>query len=92
MKDNLKKNKDGSYILKSKSKEGKGTCKLCGENSKTRDLLFRYTTEDYLLVKQHIENHLLMHPTHESVTPKWCDECHSLLEYIVRIKNVSTNS
>ena len=52
MKDNLKKNKDGSYILKSKSKEGKGTCKLCGDNSKTRGLLFRYTTEDYLLVKQ----------------------------------------
>ena len=44
-KDDLKRKKDGSYILKHKSKEGKvGDCIECGENPKARDLLYRYNT------------------------------------------------
>ena len=87
MKSNVKRKKDGSYILKSKSKDGKkGTCLECGENSKTRDLLFRYKQDDYMLVKNHIEDHLTSFPKHESITPIWCTKCHSLIEYKIRIK------
>ena len=40
-KDNLVKQKDGSYLLKSKSKKTKdGNCIECGENPITRDLLY----------------------------------------------------
>ena len=43
IKDNLRRRKDGSYILASKAKESKtGDCHECGENATTRELLFRY--------------------------------------------------
>ena len=43
-KDNLVRQKDGSYLLKSKTKKvkKKGTCVECGENSSVRDLLYQY--------------------------------------------------
>jgi len=91
---NLKHNKqDGSYTLKSKTKEGiKGACNVCGEDGKTRDLLYRYKTEDYVLVTDYLEEHLITYSTHESITPSWCTKCHSLVEYKIRIKNNSGNS
>ena len=51
-KDNLVKEKDGSYVLKSKSKKvkKKGTCIECGENSAVRNLLYEYDTEDVMNV------------------------------------------
>ena len=90
MKDNLKRREDGSYILKSRSKDGKkGTCQECGENSTTRDLVFRYKQEDYMLIKNHIEDHLISFPKHESMTPIWCSKCQCLLEYRIKIKNAT---
>ena len=85
--DNLVRRKDGSYLLKSKTKESKtqGTCVECGENSKARDLMFRYNAEDMIRVRNHIENHLIMHPKHKSVTPDWCDTCKSLRKYVVKV-------
>ena len=51
-KDDLKRKKDGSYILKHKTKEGKvGDCIECGQNPKARDLLYRYNSEDMILVR-----------------------------------------
>ncbi len=90
MKDNLKRKKDGSYILKSRSTAGKnGTCIECGENSETRELLFRYKQDDLMLVKNHIEDHLISFPKHESITPIWCSKCNCLLEYLIRMKNAT---
>ena len=84
--DDLKRKKDGSYILKHKSKKSKkGDCKECGQNPETRMLVFRYNTEDMLLVRGHIEDYLRTYFTHESITPVWCKECQALQEYIVKI-------
>ena len=60
-KDNLVKQKDGSYMLKSKTKKVKkeGTCIDCGENPAVRDLLYQYNAEDMVLVREYIEEHLI---------------------------------
>ena len=52
-KDNLTRKRDGSYVLKHKTKEHKeGDCLECGENKKNRPLggLYRYNKDDMLLV------------------------------------------
>ena len=50
-KDNLLKNKDGKFTLKSKTdKKNNSVCVECGQDSKTQKLLHRYNSEDYLLV------------------------------------------
>ena len=86
-KDNLVRQKDGSYLLKSKTKKAKtqGTCVECGENSEARDLMFQYNAEDMIRVRNHIENHLIMHPKHKSVKPDWCSSCKSLKKYVVKV-------
>tara|TARA_B110000495_G_C22594916_1_gene356269 strand:- start:111 stop:380 length:270 start_codon:yes stop_codon:yes gene_type:complete len=85
--DGLKKRKDGSYILKHKTKEArlKGDCIECGQNPSSRELLLRHNTEDMMLVRNHIEDHLTSHPKHKAVTPRWCSKCNALIKYIVRI-------
>ena len=86
-KDDLKRREDGSYILKHKSKEGKvGDCIGCGQNPRSRDLLFRYKTEDLQLVRDHIEDHLRMHSTHNTMKPVWCGKCQALIEYKIKVK------
>ncbi len=87
--DNLKRNKkDGSYNLKSKTKKAKkGACKFCGHDPLLRDGLFRYITDDMMLVREYIEDHLTTHSNHKSMTPIWCVECHVLLEYKLRLDN-----
>ena len=86
-KDNLVRQKDGSYLLKSKTKKvkKKGLCVECGENSEARDLMFQYNAEDMIRVRNHIENHLIMHPKHKSVKPDWCSTCKSLKKYVVKV-------
>ena len=85
--DKLVRRKDGSYILKSKSKNTKENkeCLECGENPSVRNWMFQYNTEDMILVRNHIENHLFMHPKHKSVTPEWCDACKAFKGYVVKI-------
>jgi len=85
--DKLIRQKDGSYILKSKSKKAnkEGVCVECGENPSVRDLMFQYNAGDMILVRNHIENHLFMHPKHKSVTPEWCGTCKAFKRYLVRI-------
>ncbi len=92
-KDNLVKEKDGSYMLKSKTKKAKkkGTCIECGENSATRDLLYKYKAEDMILVREHMEEHLISSHTHEKITPEWCSECKALKGYKLKIKNAKNN-
>ena len=87
--DNLKRNKkDGSYNLKSKTKKAKkGACKFCGHDPLLRDGLFRYITDDMMLVREYIEDHLTTHSNHKSMTPIWCEECNVLLEYKLRLDN-----
>ena len=86
-KDKLIKQKNGSYVLKSKDKKvkKKGICVECGENGLDRELLYQYNAEDMILVRNYIEDHLIMHPKHKSMTPEWCDTCKSLKKYSVRI-------
>ena len=85
--DNLTKQKDGSYILKSKDKKIKenGQCLECGENGSTRDLLYQYNAEDMISVRNYIEDHLTMHTKHKSVKPDWCSTCKSLKKYVVKV-------
>ena len=86
-KDKLIRQKDGSYVLKSKDKKikKKGICVECGENGLDRELLYQYNAEDVVLVRNYIEDHLIMHPKHKSMTPAWCDTCKSLKQYSVRV-------
>ena len=85
--DKLIRQKDGSYILKSKSKKAnkEGVCVECGENPSVRDLLYQYNAEDMIMVRNYIEDHLIMHPKHKTMTPEWCDTCKSLKKYLIRI-------
>ena len=86
-KDDLKRKRDGSYILKHKTKEGKvGDCIECGQNPKARDLLYRYNTEDMILVRNHLDDHLRSFSTHESIKPVWCGKCQALIEYRIKVK------
>ncbi len=87
IKDKLRRQKDGSYILSSKAKESKqGDCLECGENATTRELLFRYNPEDLKLVKEYLEAQLSRYSNEESITPIWCKTCQSLIEYKTKIR------
>ena len=91
-KDDLKRREDGSYILKHKSKEGQvGDCIGCGQNPRSRDLIYRYKTEDLQLVRNHINDHLSMHSTHNTMKPVWCKKCQALIEYKIKIKYEENN-
>ena len=82
--DDLVKKRDGSYVLKHKTKEHKeGDCLECGENKKNRPLggLYRYNKDDMLLVRNHIEEHLMFYSNTRSMTPIWCDTCQALKKY-----------
>jgi hypothetical protein len=83
-KDNLVRKKDGSYVLKHKTKKYKeGDCHECGENKKDRPLggLYRYNKDDMVLVRKYIEEHLTFYSSTKSITPIWCGTCQSLREY-----------
>ena len=85
-KDDLVKKKDGTYVLKHKTREAKeGDCIECGENKKNRMSggIYRYRTEDMLLVRNHMEEHLRMNHRHKSIKPVWCKKCKALLKYAV---------
>ncbi|OUX54025.1 MAG: hypothetical protein CBE47_01730 [Pelagibacteraceae bacterium TMED287] len=86
-KDNLVKQKDGSYVLKSKTKKAKkkGVCIECGENASVRDLLFEYNASDVIMVRNYIEDHLVKYPNHQKIKPDWCGTCNSLKGYKIRL-------
>tara|TARA_Y100000114_G_scaffold151023_1_gene167182 strand:- start:357 stop:638 length:282 start_codon:yes stop_codon:yes gene_type:complete len=87
-KDNLIKNKNGNFTLKSKSKKAKkGVCLTCGQDSETQGLLYEYKAKDFILIRQHMEDHLTTYSTHKSITPIFCKECKALLEYKVTLDN-----
>ena len=91
MKKNLTRRKNGSYVLKHKTKKAKqGDCLECGENATTRELLFRYNPEDLKLVKEYIEAQLSRYTNEESITPIWCKTCQSLIEYRTKIRTSAT--
>ena len=84
--DDLVKKRDGTYVLKHKTKEAKeGDCIECGENKKTRISggMYRYNTEDMLMVREHMEEHLRMKSNHKSINPIWCKKCQALLKYAI---------
>ena len=84
-KDNLVRKRDGSYVLKHKTKKHKeGDCLECGENPKDRELggLYRYKKDDMLLVRKHIEEHLTFYSNVKSMIPEWCGTCQSLKRYM----------
>ena len=84
--DNLTKTKDGKFTLKSKTdKAKKGVCIECGQDSTTQELLFRYNSDDYLLVREYIEDHLTSYSNHKTMKPIWCKECAALIEYKVTL-------
>ena len=86
-KDKLIRQKDGSYVLKSKDKKikKKGICVECGENGLDRELLYQYNAEDVVLVRNYIEDHLVKYPNHQKIKPDWCGTCNSLKGYKIRL-------
>ena len=85
-KDDLVKKKDGTYVLKHKTREAKdGDCIECGENPKNRPMggLYKYKTEDMLMVREYMEEHLRMNSRHKFIKPIWCKKCKALLRYTV---------
>ena len=91
-KDNLVKNKKGSYTLKSKTtKKSKTLCLECGDDGVTRDLLYEYNAADVLAVRSYMEDHLISHPKHKTIKPEWCVGCNSLQGYKVTLDNEKYN-
>jgi hypothetical protein len=85
-KDNLTKNKSGKFSLKSKTdKKNKGVCLYCGQDSKTQKLLHKYNSEDYLLVREYMEDHLTTYSNHKTIEPIWCSDCAALIKYKVTL-------
>ena len=85
-KDDLVKKKDGTYVLTHKTKEAiDGDCIECCENPLARAYggLYKYKTEDMLMVREYMEEHLRMNHRHKSIKPIWCKKCQSLLRYTV---------
>ena len=85
-KDDLVKKRDGTYMLKHKTKEAKeGDCIECGENPMTRAYggLYKYKTEDMLLIREHMEEELRMNSKHKAIKPIWCKKCQILLRYTI---------
>ena len=90
-KDGVTKQKDGSYILKSKLPKTKdGDCIECGENPHSRSLLFQYKTEDFKLIREYMEETLNTH-NFKSIKPVWCNECKALMRYIVNTNDKKNN-
>jgi len=91
-KDNLKKSKDGYFTLKSKSKTAKkGICLTCGQDDKTRELLYEYKANDVLQVREYMEDHLTDYSNHKSIEPIWCTECKALIEYVIKLDDEKSN-
>ncbi len=91
-KDNLVKNKKGSFVLKSKTtKKSKTFCLECGDDAVTRDLLYEYKAADLLAVRTHMEDHLISYPKHKSIKPEWCTSCKALQGYKVTLDNEKSN-
>ena len=85
-KDDLVKKRSGAYVLKHKTREAKeGDCIECGENPKNRPMggLYRYKTEDMLLIREYMEEHLRMNSRHKFIKPIWCKKCQALLKYTI---------
>ena len=94
MKKNLTRRKDGSYVLKHKTRKAKkGDCTECGQNEKNRPLglIYRYKADDMTLVQNHIEQYLTDYSKVKSVTPIWCDTCKALIKYSVELSNEKRN-
>jgi hypothetical protein len=90
--DKLHKGSDGKYKLKSKTKKAKkGVCLTCGADALTRNLLYQYNAEDMILVRDYMENHLIVYSNHETIKPIWCEECKALIEYKVTLNNEKRN-
>ena len=88
--DDLVKKRNGSYVLKHKTKKHKeGDCEGCGFNPNDIVLggLFRYKKDDMVLVRRHIEEHLRFYSNTKSITPIWCDICQTLKQYLCILDN-----
>ena len=88
MKKNLTRRKNGSYVLKHKTKKAKqGDCLECGQNEKNRPLglLYRFRAWDMTSVQDHMEQYLRDYHKTKSITPLWCEECKALIEYSVEL-------
>tara|TARA_R100001377_G_scaffold85028_1_gene70027 strand:- start:1258 stop:1557 length:300 start_codon:yes stop_codon:yes gene_type:complete len=82
--DNLVKKRNGSYVLKHKTKKHKeGECEDCGFNPTDSVFggVFRYKKDDMLLVRNHMEEHLTFYSHTKTITPIWCDTCQTLKQY-----------
>ena len=91
---NLVRNKDGSYILKHKTKKAKkGDCVKCGQNEKSRPggLMYRYIADDMISVQDYIERQLMEYNSTKSIKPIWCGDCKAFIEYIVELDNEKSN-
>jgi|TARA_R110000851_G_scaffold144170_2_gene283256 hypothetical protein len=91
--DNLKLKKDGSYVLKTKTKTHKdGECTECGFNVNDNELggLFRYKKDDMLLVRNRIEEHLTFYSDTESCIADWCTKCSQLKHYTYKLRDAKS--
>ena len=50
-----------------------------------------FNAEDMILVREHMEDHLITYSNHETIKPIWCEECKALIEYKVTLNNEKSN-
>ena len=89
----IAKNQPNFKEVSADTKAKKGDCKECGQNENNRPLglIYRYKSDDMVLVQDHIQRYLTDYNRVKSVTPIWCDDCKALIEYSVELNNEKSN-
>ena len=74
---------DRNYFkVKRTGKESKGSHTKCCGQDKDRHILNKNKKDEWELIEQHCENHLIHYSNVKNIEPICCKKCGRLLEYI----------
>ena len=73
---------DRNYFKEKKTgKKSKGSHTICCDQDKDRHILNKNKKDEWELIEQHCENHLIHYSSVKDITPICCKVCGRLLEY-----------
>ena len=77
---------DRNYFkVKRTGKESKGSHTKCCDQDKDRHILNKNKKDEWKLIEQHCEDHLIHYSSVKDITPICCKVCGRLLKYITTI-------